>query len=155
MIFGLVSCDFLANKTIRVPKSVIETKAREKFPITKNFLLGKATLKNPKISFKENRMYIETDYDVSLLSGRSEGVIELNSEIKFDEKTNNLYLVDLQIEKIIDNKGNEVGTSEEAKALKILLSNYLETNPVYKYKDDKKVKVKNMYIKDGKLFVQT
>ena len=42
-----------------------------------------------------------------------------------------------------------------AKSLKALVSNYLETNEVYTYDDDKKVKVKNMFIKDGKLFVQT
>ena len=38
MMFGVISCDFLANKTIRVPNSVIESKAKEKFPITKNFI---------------------------------------------------------------------------------------------------------------------
>ena len=36
-VFGVLSCDFLENKTVRVPKSVIESKAREKFPIVKNF----------------------------------------------------------------------------------------------------------------------
>mgnify|MGYP000931998252 CR=1 FL=1 len=158
MMFGVISCDFLANKTIRVPKSVIESKAKEKFPITKNFLVGKITVKNPKISFKDNRIYLVTDYDASLLADRSEGVIELNSEIKFDEKTNQLYLVDMQVEKILDKNGKDVVTTPVAKSMKALISNYLETNPVYKYDQEgkkKKVKVKNMFIKNGKLFVQT
>ena len=44
-----------------------------------------------------------------------------------------------------------------ARSMKALIANYLETNPVYKYEPDgkKKVKVKNMFIKNGKLFVQT
>ena len=157
MMFGVISCDFLANKTIRVPKSVIESKAKEKFPITKNFLVGKITVKNPKISFKDNRIYIETDYDASLLANRSEGVIGLNSEIKFDQKTSQLYLVDLQVDKILDKNGKDMISTPAAKSLKALVSNYLETNPVYKYEPDdkKKVKVKNMFIKNGKLFVQT
>ena len=158
MMFGVISCDFLANKTIRVPKSVIESKAREKFPITKNFLVGKITVKNPKISFKDNRIYIETDYDASLLANRSEGVIGLNSEIKFDQKTSQLYLVDLQVDKILDKNGKDMISTPAAKSLKALVSNYLETNPVYKYDQEgkkKKVKVKNMFIKNGKLFVQT
>ena len=158
MMFGVISCDFLANKTIRVPKSVIESKAKEKFPITKNFLVGKITVKNPKISFKDNRIYIETDYDASLLANRSEGVIGLNSEIKFDEKTSQLYLVDLQVDKILDKNGKDMISTPAAKSLKALVSNYLETNPVYKYDQEgkkKKVKVKNMFIKNGKLFVQT
>ena len=158
MMFGVISCDFLANKTIRVPKSVIESKAKEKFPITKNFLVGKITVKNPKISFKDNRIYIETDYDASLLANRSEGVIGLNSEIKFDQKTSQLYLVDLQVDKILDKNGKDMISTPAAKSLKALISNYLETNPVYKYDQEgkkKKVKVKNMFIKNGKLFVQT
>ena len=158
MMFGVISCDFLANKTIRVPKSVIESKAKEKFPITKNFLVGKITVKNPKISFKDNRIYIETDYDASLLANRSEGVIGLNSEIKFDQKTSQLYLVDLQVDKILDKNGKDMISTPAAKSLKALVSNYLETNPVYKYDQEgkkKKVKVKNMFIKNGKLFVQT
>ena len=158
MMFGVISCDFLANKTIRVPKSVIESKAKEKFPITKNFLVGKITVKNPKISFKDNRIYIETDYDASLLANRSEGVIGLNSEIKFDQKTSQLYLVDLQMDKILDKNGKDMISTPAAKSLKALVSNYLETNPVYKYDQEgkkKKVKVKNMFIKNGKLFVQT
>ena len=158
MMFGVISCDFLENKTIRVPKSVIESKAKEKFPITKNFLVGKITVKNPKISFKDNRIYIETDYDASLLANRSEGVIGLNSEIKFDQKTSQLYLVDLQVDKILDKNGKDMISTPAAKSLKALVSNYLETNPVYKYDQEgkkKKVKVKNMFIKNGKLFVQT
>ena len=157
MMFGVISCDFLANKTIRVPKSVIESKAKEKFPITKNFLVGKITVKNPKISFKDNRIYIATDYDASLMADRTEGIIELNSEIKFDEKTNQLYLVDMQVEKILDKNGKDMLTTPVAKSMKTLITNYLETNPVYKYEQDdkKKVKVKNMFIKNGKLFVQT
>ena len=158
MMFGVISCDFLANKTLRVPNSVIESKMKEKFPITKNFLVGKITVKNPKISFKDNRIYLITDYDASLLADRSEGVIGLNSEIKFDQKTSQLYLVDLQVDKILDKNGKDMISTPAAKSLKALVSNYLETNPVYKYDQEgkkKKVKVKNMFIKNGKLFVQT
>ena len=157
MMFGIISCDFLANKTIRVPNSVIESKMKEKFPITKNFLVGKITVKNPKLSFKDNRIYLTTDYDASLLADRSEGVIELNSEIKFDEKTEQLYLVDMQVERILDKNGKDVVATPAARSMKAIITNYLETNPVYKYEQDdkKKVKVKNMFIKNGKLFVQT
>ena len=158
MMFGVISCDFLENKTLRVPNSIIESKAKEKFPITKNFLVGKITVKNPKISFKDNRIYLITDYDASLLADRSEGVIGLNSEIKFDQKTSQLYLVDLQVDKILDKNGKDMISTPAAKSLKALVSNYLETNPVYKYDQEgkkKKVKVKNMFIKNGKLFVQT
>ena len=73
--------------------------------------------------------------------------------------------MDLSIDKILDENGKEVADSSEAKMLKSLLSNYIETTPVYKYGEEyeeknkdrikKHVKIKNMYIRDGKLFVQT
>ena len=155
IVFGIVSCDFLANKTLRVPKSMITKELDKKFPIEKNFLLGKVGLKSPVINFAGDRLYFSSNYDVSLLDGKAKGSIFLNSQVKFDPKTNKLYLVDLDITKITDEKGNKIDDSVMAKSLKALVSNYLETNEVYTYDDDKKVKVKNMFIKDGKLFVQT
>ena len=154
-VFGIISCDLLANKTLRVPDSMITKELNKKFPIEKNFLLGKVGLKSPVMSFAGDRLYFTADYDVSLLSGKAKGKVFLNSQVKFDPKTNKVYLVDLDVTKVTDEKGNKIDDSVMAKSLKALISNYLETNEVYTYDDDKKVKVKNMFIKDGKLFVQT
>ena len=66
--------------------------------------------------------------------------------------------MDLQVDKILDKNGKDMISTPAAKSLKAVVSNYLETNPVYKYDQEgkkKKVKVKNMFIKNGKLFVQT
>lgn len=143
---GIVSCTFLENKTLSVPKSIIQGKVDKKFPITKNFLFAKVTLKNPKVDFKGDKMYLSTN-------------------VRYDTNKEELYLVDLSIDKILDENGKEVADSSEAKMLKSLLSNYIETTPVYKYGEEyeeknkdrikKHVKIKNMYIRDGKLFVQT
>ena len=154
-VFGIISCDLLANKTLRVPDSIITKELNKKFPIEKNFLLGKVGLKSPVMSFAGDRLYFTADYDVSLLAGKAKGKVFLNSQVKFDPKTNKVYLVDLDVTKVTDEKGNKIDDSVMAKSLKALISNYLETNEVYTYDDDKKVKVKNMFIKDGKLFVQT
>ena len=154
-VFGIISCDLLANKTLRVPDSMITKELNKKFPIEKNFLLGKVGLKSPVMSFAGDRLYFTADYDVSLLAGKAKGKVFLNSQVKFDPKTNKVYLVDLDVTKVTDEKGNKIDDSVMAKSLKALISNYLETNEVYTYDDEKKVKVKNMFIKDGKLFVQT
>ena len=154
-VFGIISCDLLANKTLRVPDSMITKELNKKFPIEKNFLLGKVGLKSPVMSFAGDRLYFTADYDVSLLAGKAKGKVFLNSQVKFDPKTNKVYLVDLDVTKVTDEKGNKIDDSVMAKSLKALISNYLETNEVYTYDDDKKVKVKNMFIKNGKLFVQT
>ena len=83
IVFGIVSCDFLANKTLRVPKSMITKELDKKFPIEKNFLLGKVGLKSPVINFAGDRLYFSSNYDVSLLAGKAKGSIFLNSQVKF------------------------------------------------------------------------
>lgn len=162
---GIVSCTFLENKTLSVPKSVIQGKIDKKFPITKNFLFAKVTLKNPKVDFKGDKMYIDADYSASLVGNGISGKMYLSTNVRYDVNKEELYLVDLSIDKILDENGKEVADSSEAKMLKSLLSNYIETTPVYKYGeeyekknkngDKKHIKIKNMYIRDGKLFVQT
>ena len=85
MIFGLLSCDFLANKTIHVPKSIIQEKTDKKFAITKNFLVASVTLKNPKVDFKDEKLLIEADYNINLLDENSKGKMYLSSGIRYDE----------------------------------------------------------------------
>lgn len=165
MIFGLLSCDFLANKTIHVPKSIIQEKTDKKFPITKNFLVASVTLKNPKVDFKDEKLLIEADYSINLLDENSKGKMYLSSGIRYDEAKEELYLVDLSVDKIINDKGEETTNSKAEKILKTLITNYVEMSPVYKYGEEErkkeakgkksKIKVKNMYIKDSKFFVRT
>jgi hypothetical protein len=165
MIFGLLSCDFLANKTIHVPKAIIQEKTDKKFPITKNFLVASVTLKNPKVDFKDEKLLIEADYNINLLDENSKGKMYLSSGIRYDEAKEELYLVDLSVDKIINDKGEETANSKAEKTLKTLITNYVEMSPVYKYGEEErkkeakgkksKIKVKNMYIKDGKFFVRT
>ena len=56
VVAGIISCDFLANKTLRIPNSMITKELNKKFPIEKNFLLGKVGLKSPAMSFIGNRL---------------------------------------------------------------------------------------------------
>ena len=100
MLFGLISCDFLANKTIHVPKAIIQERTEKKFPITKNFLLASVTLKNPKVNFKDEKMLIETDYSMNFLDENNKGKMYLSSGIRYDEAKEELYLVDLTVDKI-------------------------------------------------------
>ena len=154
MIFGLLSCDFLANKTIHVPKSIIQEKTDKKFPITKNFLVASVTLKNPKVDFKNEKLLIEADYNINLLDENSKGKMYLSSGIRYDEAKEELYLVDLSVDKIINDKGEETANSKAEKTLKTLITNYVEMSPVYKYGEEErkkeakgkksKIKVKNI-----------
>lgn len=160
-----VSCDILENKTIHIPKMVIQNKVEKKFPITKNFLLYKMALTNPEISFKDDKIYIKTDYVLSSITNKEEGKLNISSNIKYDVEKENLYLVNLSIDEILDKNGKNIIDSSNYQTLKTLIENYVEMSPVYKYGEEyeeknansekKKIKLKNIYIKNGKVYVQT
>ena len=160
MMCVIVSCDFLENKTIPVPKVIMQGKIEKRFPMTKKLLVGELTLRNPKIDFIGDRMHIETDYDATLLGNTgSSGKMYMSTKIKYDTEKENMYLVDFTFEKIIDKNGVEqLSSSKDVGIIKGLISNYMATNPVYEYRKDNpktKIKIKDMYIKDGKFFVRT
>ena len=81
---GIVSCTFLENKTLSVPKSIIQGKVDKKFPITKNFLFAKVTLKNPKVDFKGDKIYIDADYSASLVGSGISGKMYLSTNVRYD-----------------------------------------------------------------------
>lgn len=161
LLFGMISCNFLENKTIRVPKALIQSKVNKKFPITKNFLVAKLTLSSPKVSFKDDKMHVETNFSTSLLTGGTKGKLYLSSGIRYDKEKEVMYLVDLSVDKITDEKGKAIADSKISETIRNLIVNYVEMNPVYSPKDDdedegkKKVKIRNMYIKNGKFYVET
>ena len=160
ILSAVVSCDFLENKTIHVPKVIMQGKIEKRFPMTKKFLVGELTLRNPKIDFRGDRMYIETDYDATLLGNTgSSGKMYMSTKIKYDTQNENMYLIDFTFEKIVDKNGVEqLSSSKNIGIIKGLISNYMATNPIYEYRKDNqntKIKIKDMYIKDGKFFVRT
>ena len=81
------------------------------------------------------------------------------------DKKEELYLVNFSIDKITDSSKKEIMNSKTENILKELINNYLETKPVYNYGEEyeeknsnsekKKIKIKNMFIKKGKFYVQT
>lgn len=160
LIFTIVSCDLVENKKINIPKIVIQSKVDKKFPITKKFLVGNLTLENPKVNFKEDKMYIETNYIASLIgAGSSSGKMYISTGIKYDVAKENMYLTKFSIDKILDEDGNEVIENvRNIQIIKEILTNFMGINPVYEYRKENpktKIRIKKMYIKDDKFFIQT
>ena len=83
--------------------------------------------------------------------------MKISSGIKFDDTTKEVYMVGLNIDEITNEQGAKLDDTKVAIALKQIISNYIETQPVYKYEneDGKKLNIKNIKIENGKLYVQT
>lgn len=161
IIFFVTSCKVLENKTIKITKSMVQKRAEKKFPITRDFKLGNLSLNNPKIDMFDERVYVTVDYDLSFLLSnvRNKGQIYMSSKIEYNTITENAYFTDFRIEKILGEDGEEIGKNiKEVSIIKNIISSIVEKEPVYEYKKEEiksNVKIKKMFIKDGKFYIQT
>lgn len=158
IIMCITACNILENKTLMIPKGIIQKKVEKKFPISKNLIIAKMVLTNPKVTFEGEKIYIEAEYDINTIERKNKGKLYLSSNVKYNNEKEELYLVGFSIDKIVDENNEEKFNSKNDEIIKNILSNYLEMTPVYKLKEDeerKNIKIKNIFIKDGNFYIET
>ena len=96
-------------------------------------------------------------YVLSGLGEEFKGNMKISSGIKFDSETKEIYMVGLNVDEITNDQGDKIDDAKAIAALKQIVSNYFETQPVYKYEneDGKKLNIKNILIENGNLYVET
>jgi hypothetical protein len=153
----VASCNIYNEGRLMVPEAIVQNKVSKSFPITKNYILAKGIIEKPQVSFKEDKMHLNVNYTLSSLGEEQKGSMKISSGIKFDDSTKEVYMVGLNIDEITNEQGAKLDDTKVAIALKQIISNYIETQPVYKYEneDGKKLNIKNIIIENGKLYVQT
>ena len=153
IIISILSCE-KGEKTVKVPKFMVNNAVAKKFHIEKNLVLARAVLENPKVSFSEDRLVMDLDYKVSLVGEKKEGKAKVSSKVSIDQDTREVYLDDLLIDEILNKDGSKVEKGKTYDILNELLANYLARKPVYemeeKYKD---YEIKNIKIENGSLYV--
>ncbi len=156
-LFGMISCNPLMPKgKVHVPEFIIQKQMAKKFPMTQNYILAKAILEAPEISFKEDKIYLDMKYKLSGLGEEEKGRIKMNSNIKYDASTKEIYLENLDITDFMNEHDVKITDEKMSKAIKQIIENYVSTKPVYKYEpeDNKNVNVKNITIENGKLYIE-
>ena len=151
---GIVSCTFFENKTLSVPKSIIQGKVDKKFPITKNFLFAKVTLKNPKVDFKGDKMYIDADYSASLVGSGISGKMYLSTNVRYDtNKEEFIAILDPKFLKVfqqfaITNNVSLVALSDSTEGASASVFDVKQDKKIYTTKE----RDKSIFINIGRLF---
>lgn len=157
MLIGLISCNIYNEGKLMIPEMVVQNKISKKFPITKNYIIAKGVLESPKVAFKGDKLHLDMKYVLSGLGEEFKGNMKISSGIKFDSETKEIYMVGLNVDEITNDQGDKIDDAKAIAALKQIVSNYFETQPVYKYEneDGKKLNIKNIVIENGNLYVET
>ena len=153
-----------SSKRTNIPKFVIQYGINKKFPMTRTVSEEKIVLKNPKIDFKGNKVYLESNYQFSSPERKSKGKFYLSSDFKYDKQKEVAHLLNFSFDSIIDTNGNEIKNSDAGKSVEIFVMKEIKKYLTYDYgskyvkrnrnKTKKKEKIKDMYIEDGKFYIE-
>jgi len=136
----LVACASVMPKDYVVGQGVLTERLSKVFPLKQSIQNGmfNAQVEAPKLSFipAQNRLGLSAAFSgSSMLSGEVKGGVELTSGVRYDVKERAVYLVDTRLEKI------QVGDNSKfaellRPALNVLLSAYVQHEPIYRVADD-------------------
>mgnify|MGYP003601518425 FL=1 len=153
-----------SSKRTNIPKFVIQYGINKKFPMTRTVSEEKIVLKNPKIDFKGNKVYLESNYQFSSPERKSKGKFYLSSDFKYDKQKEVAHLLNFSFDSIIDTNGNEIKNSDAGKSVETFVMKEIKKYLTYDYgskyekrnrnKTKKKEKIKDMYIEDGKFYIE-
>ena len=82
---------------IQVPKFLVQMSVKKKFPIEKNYVVGKIKLSNPKTSIIDDKLIIETNYSNEAVGDNIKGTMKFETSVKYDSIDSKLYLDDFKL----------------------------------------------------------
>ena len=164
MVF-LIGCGELnlekKGYSIKIPISVIQSRINSNFPLVKKLNYGTLTISNAKLLEQEGEDKLSVlptfNFTNFLLPKGLVGTIYMDSSIRYDEKTKNLFLKDLKVNEI---KLNDISTSrfltnDMKKTISNIASDAIENYPIYNL-ESKSIAanfIKDIYIKNGDVYV--
>ena len=122
-----------SSKRTNIPKFVIQYGINKKFPMTRTVSEEKIVLKNPKIDFKGNKVYLESNYQFSSPERKSKGKFYLSSDFKYDKQKEVAHLLNFSFDSIIDTNGNEIKNSDAGKSVETFVMKEIKKYLTYNY----------------------
>jgi hypothetical protein len=123
---------------LRIPQNQIDAKMREKFPLSKSYLLLlRITLENPRLVLQENSDRIHVGLDAVLnitLEGNARplsGSVDVSGSLRYAHEQGAFYLVSPTIEQASIAGIPEKFIERVNSTISVLLSEYYATHPVY------------------------
>ena len=163
LLSGCVGVDpKTGNYSVIVPMSTINTKMQKEFPVEKKIDYGKLLLSNPSVignETKKDKLAIKVDFKVSnfLFSQGIKGGIELTSGVRYDSKTQDLYLDNPMLDELTlaDASFSKLVTPSMRGEIEKIIAQVVTHYPIYNLKDASVASslIKDVNIRDGEVYI--
>jgi len=148
--------------SIAVPMGMINTTLAKQFPVKEKRTLGTVEISDPTILGQQgsNKLNIGTSFNFTnmLLPNGIGGSLKLASGVRFDPKTQNLYLANPMVEelKFQDFSLAKYLTTEMRNTLGLIISETIAKKPIYNLQKTGMVGasfVRGIDVRDGQIFL--
>ncbi|OJJ15978.1 hypothetical protein BKI52_34975 [marine bacterium AO1-C] len=150
VIIGLQACN-KSPLVIRLSQEKLQKAMDKKFPYKKSALVAKIELTNPKLTIKDDKLFIDVLFNGYALTKSIKGEVNVSGKVAYKQEKKAFYMKDFHIHKVdIENiegskKDQIVGLLEKA------VATYMASFPVYKLNKAKyKQNLARMLLQDVK-----
>lgn len=147
--------------SVAVPMSMINSTLAEQFPVEEKRTLGTVTVSDPNVLGQEgsDKLGIGTSFKFSnfLIPAGIGGNLQLSSGVRFDPKTQNLYLANPMVKELTfrDFALSKYLTDDIKRSLGLIIAETVAKKPIYNIKKAGIASgfVKGIDIRNGQLFL--
>lgn len=161
LLSGCVGIDpKTGNYSVIVSMSTINTKMQKEFPVERDIDYGKLVLSNPSVignETKKDKLAIKVDFKVSNFLLGVDGGIELTSGVRYDPKTQDLYLDNPMLDELslADASFSKLVTPSMRGEIEKIIAQVVTHYPIYNLKDASVASslIKDVNIRDGEVYI--
>lgn len=104
IIFLFILPVFSLALNIKIPHNLVNYGVSKCFPVEKNTIGNSIKIFNPNLTIEDNKFKLKANYESQTFLKKFNGDIFLESSIRFDRDTSNIYLYRIKLLKITDGK---------------------------------------------------
>ena len=161
LLSGCVGVDpKTGNYSVVVPMSTINAKMQKEFPVERDIDYGKLVISNPSVignETKKDKLAIKVDFKVSNFLLGVDGGIELTSGVRYDPKTQDLYLDNPMLDELslADASFSKLVTPSMRGEIEKIIEQVVTHYPIYNLKDASVASslIKDVNIRDGEVYI--
>jgi len=150
MVIFLQACN-KSPLVIKLSEEKLQKAVDKKFPYKKSALVAKIELTDPKLTIKEDQLFIDVSFNGNALTKSIQGKLNVSGKVAYKQEKKAFYMKDFHINKV--DLENIEGSQKDrvVKMLEKAVAAYLASFPVYELKKSKyKQNLARMLLQDVK-----
>ncbi len=121
---------------VKIPEFLVQMSVNKKFPMEKNYVVGKIKLSNPKTSLIGDKLIIETNYSNVAVGDNIKGTMKFETNVKYDSMESRLYLDNFKLVNVTkDGKNIDMDKHPIIRTALDASLKTLEKDPILELKD--------------------